>query len=580
MSSLPTTSDVESNDLSSSAVLTKIEDSYFTNFAGNVIEETQSLMIVDPAVLNAVQVEFDFGRLLGKVGEYQQYTMKVKVDGKNNPFTPGDFVKRTFLTLVERQTKEAEYYKNAGGPEKPRVVPKNRSMAHVFETWESLRQSQIPPQSALEDITVPNINDLRGGPFRLLAVVNRMDLAGDHDPRTQNEITRDPRSLGELHLLYSFVDKTFERDNPGKAYPMVFALKYRLPILEKNSIGTIIDTSGIGFRDLVDPANNELWRDKMQIWAQLWAGLSNIKITDNKSRRDFRLRLENILTLATRPEDFFALESNTQIYDNEFELNSWYVFDGNRQLEPRSMRREPIRCMGPSAELALIVNYYWKDLDLDMESRNFRAGVDDQYKAGYDVLQNNERDLLDNDEVVGINPDQPGNNLYWKSGTCGTFNNEMPYDMKRSGSNGVGRIFMLSGNARIQLPGPRWRLDPLSESNRDLREKKRHAFAIRTCSGCHSQEGATSGFHVSPRLANESSKLSGFLTGYRDKFGALRASPYRPNAVPNAFSFGDNAPTYFYDELYYRKKWLHEALRKDPNMKLYQSLKRPELVNE
>ena len=223
-----------------------------------------------------------------------------------------------------------------------------------------------------------------------------------------------------------------------------------------------------------------------------------------------------------------------------------------------------------------MVNLYWKDEynDLDMTTRKFRigeAGANDEEKAGYEILRDNERNFLA--ELAVEKNDDPNytdpNRWYWGSGTCGVYNNQMPYRMKRSGENGVGRVFMLPEGTRIRGAGPAWGLAALNGTNR---ESKRHAFAIRTCSGCHSQEGATRGFHVTPRLPNQSAKLSAFLTGNRERFQDILANP----AQSNEFTFGSSGKTYSYNELYFRTKWLSGVLKGEAV--LYDSLKRPELA--
>lgn len=584
-STSPSHLQTESNSAFSATRLAKAEDTTYFNFSGNPIQETRSLIILEPALLNRVQPQIDLGLLLGQLGVIQQ-NLRVTVDGSNVSVSPGQFVEETFSNMAQRQSEEAQYYKDnpaAASKIAFRAVPVERRADRVLRLWETLRKSKKRNPS-LRDITADNIRDLRGGPFRLLAIANRMDLAGDYDPRTQNEITKDPRSLGEIHLLYSVVDDEFEKKsllNTGisNPYPMVLALKYRLPILNEPTPGQFTLDTQIGHRELVTD-NETLWKQKMQIWAKLWAGLSNFALTDPR----FESRLRTILKLATRAEDFVALESNTKIYGDEFELNSWYVFGGNRMLIPRSLRREPFRCMDSSKEVADMVNYYWRGDDLDMTTRRFDLGQDgksDEFKAGYEILRDNYREFLSHPDYVLKNPENtlPPNNLVWSSGSCGTLNNEMPFDMKRLGTNGDGRIFMLSEGTRIRGSGPLWTLSALEEANPITHEKMRHAFAIRTCSGCHSQEGAARGFHVTPRLLNESSKLSTFLTGNRkSQFSGLQQNPNQPNS----FTAPDTGITHNYNELYYRKKWLAEVLDVDKKGKavIYQSLKRPELLEE
>ena len=67
--------------------------------------------------------------------------------------------------------------------------------------------------SATEMKNVDTPYKLRGAPFRLLSIVNLMNRAGDIDDRGLKPITVHPRSMGEIHLVFGYVDKKYEEKN-------------------------------------------------------------------------------------------------------------------------------------------------------------------------------------------------------------------------------------------------------------------------------------------------------------------------------------------------------------------------------
>lgn len=82
----------------------------------------------------------------------------------------------------------------------------------------------------------------------------------------------------------------------------------------------------------------------------------------------------------------------------------------------------------------------------------------------------------------------------------------------------------------------------------------RHAFAMTTCTGCHSKEAGLFGFHVAPRMPNIPSTLSRFLLG-------------GSTAV-----FQSNGVSYSYNELTRRKDFLQRASTKDSTLAPYDGL--------
>lgn len=566
--------------------------------SGNKIDPRASLFITNVGVMrdfnNRHADKYSLGVLLGEVGE--RYRMN-KNFGRNN-YTLGQYMFRIFNEGLNDQVEYRKFRrKNSKSVSMGEPVPTDRSFAHLLKLWDDRLAS-----GSLEKIK--SLDELENGPFRMLAIVNRMDLAQDRDPRNNNEITFESRSFGELHIIYGLVDKGPEFEghpkNP-KPYPMVLVVSYRLPALNKSSKGAYFPVAE--YTDTEDgplkrkgalrraAENPSYWKQKMKLWAERFAELSDIR-----SRRSgavqfnarYKAKLKSILDDIVTPENFLSMKTNTKVTPKEHELREWYTIASTPQrfLIHRKLRREPHRCMQDSPELADLIEKYWVTSasypeskrylrgDLDMFSRNFDLGngaKNQEFKAGYDILRDNERKFLSNRTVGRASNDT----LRWESGTCGQRQSEMPYEMRpRLGSDdNQEKILMIPRFARVKNKGQIWKLPHLKGTSLE-REKKRHAFAIRSCTGCHSQEGATKGFHIFNRLPGEESQLSPYLIG-TSKYLSKRRSPLVPKSIDNSFSHG--GVKYTYDTLKVRENWLHKALRKD--IRMFENLVRPEFKN-
>lgn len=557
---------------------------------GSPINPAASLFITNTNVVNAFDrnfnKEYSMGYLMGAVGKRYQNNTNF---GTQNDYTLGLYANQVFNLANRNQLEYKNYMEsnpNAESMGAPAQWPYTNGK--VIQLWDQ----KLGGRGALSRVT--DINQLKNGPFRLLAIVNRMDLALDRDPRNSNEITFDPRSLGELHLIYGLVDPStqFEGATNPKPFPMVFVMAYRIPAIRENTNGTFTilkeNTSyELAWREegkylrKLDPnygGNSAInnWKAMMKIWAKRFSSLS-----DNRSGRkmsynwNYIKKVKNILDDVIDPVNFLSLKSNTKINESEHELREWYTIASSerRFLIPRRMRREPHHCLENSTELAGIIDMYWVNNrnhrgspnylknDLDMFTRDFNIGNSgrrQEEKAGLEVLRDNFRNFL-SDKTTGR-----GVNLRWKSETCGKKANEMPFEMSDNG-----RLLMLPQFARVR--GDRvWQLPHVS-GNAALKERKRHAFAMRTCTGCHSKEGGTQGFHVFNRLTNEQSKLSPFLIGDIPWLRGRRSSEIPAN-ISNVFRNG--GATYRHDTLKDRMKFLYNSLH--GNIRPYENLILPE----
>ncbi len=470
----------------------------------------RSLLIRDPVVVNSERFKSatDFGYLLAVLNDYVR-----TLPGQQNRSRPaGTFITRIFDEAINENAEHEALpaAKKLGGD--PLHGPFERTMEAVYRNWAS--------RSELELLRDPD--DLRGGPFRLLAIVNRLDLAGDIDDRGNSEAAAEPRALGEVHLVYGLIDAEYE-EQTGQPFPMTFVQAYRIPA-----------RSGASQWDMI--RDRALWQTEMQQWARDWSALSG----HEKHTQAYQDRLEAILDPVLQPENFIGLRSNTQINEEEFELRSWYVIQTRQNLIKRKPRREPYRCLSGSRELGDLVNHFWNPSYRDLDVTTL-ANMDPLLDGanGFTVVRTNV---------------QFGRILYpvesgWSS--CANSEADRPFLMEQIGGNNTDpdNRLMVAPVARFSLPGEIWQTGTY--------ERRRHAFAIRTCSGCHSQEGAAQGFHVSPALANEPAGLSPYLRG----------------AGQNTFTYAGT--TYEYSILRAREQWLDQAA--DGTAVLFDSLKRPEL---
>lgn len=494
------------------------------------IDIKRSVLITDRRVLDRMQDQLDFAV---KVAEFYDYTRDViaKERPGSDPKakTPGEFLARIFDNAYEEQLE----HKKLPADRRIADVPNDdRYMNRIFSVWKSA--------SELEKIK--SKSGLRGSPFRLLAIANLMDQAGNIDDRGTTDATQNARALGELHLVYGFVDKNYERN--GRAYPQTFVLSYRLPVLEwkDGRLESLRPNADVNMHSLMKDPNAWSWRLKW--WARQWARLSDVRMSSD----EYEARLARILQLAIQPENFMNIRSNTKINERSFELREWYLLNTNLQLIPRKPRGEPYRCLSGGKLLNKFVNSFWradmKDVDVFAYKRPAEGNArknDNGYVVYRDINVPFFENLTNADGVTmkgGVAKAFDG---------CGQGPNTMPFEMWSDVQEDQSPRFT-APFASFKNEGEIWKLTAGAP------EERRHAFAIRTCSGCHSQEGAAKGFHIAPRLAGEDAKLSPFLTGN----GA------------NTFTHG--GVTYRYSQLADRRKHMFRAFER--RAELYEGLRR------
>jgi len=498
----------------------------------------QSLLIKHHPTLNQFNQDYNLAYNLALLNDWAKEEKELRMADSVKSWrltqTSGRFIEATFEAALKEQNE------HSASPENQKLGKdhwQGRSVNKVFENW--------IPGSQLR--AIDNKDWFKSGPFRLLAVVNRMDRAGDKDDRATGETASEPRALGELHLVYGLIDEGYEQSR-GKAFPSTYVLAYRLPSIKWEG-GRLVRSDDFSQSELLQKPG--AWSYKMKWWATLWKGLSDVSLADPR----FAARLRNILDIAVHPSNFLSMRSNTKINEHEFELREWYMIQRSQTLIPRKPRNEPYKCLAETDLLTNIVNHYWNyDYnDLDVTTRDPSTFIDsgrtvNSGKNGFFIARDNKSNL----------PEFEGFDISTNNGLegCGDTTDEMPFEMHSSGNNVVRgeRLLLVAPFARVVPNQFVWNLQP------GIPEERRHAFAMRTCSGCHSQEAASQGFHIFPRLENKPSELSGFLIGSRGDN-----------------KFVNDGRTYKYYELSRRKSWLQQAYNREAV--LFESLKRAELQN-
>jgi hypothetical protein len=412
----------------------------------------RSLVITKQAGYSQVKPLFTLGRLLEDDGNFINY--RICQDRPGDPFKNlTNFVRFPF---------------QAGASD---VGGHNAWTGVKFGTVATIRNT------FQERILTPWATSDQDGPFRLLAVVNRLDLAGDDDTRGGGELAGNERRwFGEGRLVFG-LNQDLDANTP---YPMTLIMEYRLPALKETTVGNNttyeVDTS---FDYEAGPAGNAAWRNGRARWATIWRELSRYDHTD----ANYKALLLKIAKLFATGDNHLALRTGEKVYNtatgafaNEFEYREFYL---NEQwnLSTRKLRREPILCSQGSETLKNRIQDEWNSPAGDL---HFTAMLGDR--------------KMEDEEAIELS-NICGNGLYDPP-------DGLPYgqDLKSGG-------FGLRAKFTRFNSGTLWTISNVSEA-------KRHSTATASCSGCHSTEtGNSTVFHIGPRLAGEDAQISAFLTG-------------------------------------------------------------------
>lgn len=494
-SELPT----ETDDASTVAALRVSADN-----ARIQIRDERSLLVTNPKGFSRVEERFSFGRVLGDFGGF----VINELADKDRSF---DRVAPWIRNAFESAQEDFAEHNDAKAPIKKLGIVDNTSpWKKVIGEWPALNR---------------NGDDVGRGPFRLLAVVNRLDLAGDLDFRATVETGQLPKTMGEGRLVFGFVDPDLEKR--GKASPTTFIVEFRLPALNADyDVEKRFDFEAAAH----DPS---IWRVQLERWGRVWRELSRWQ-PNEKAYQDY---LYAIVQRFAQPENFIGVRASAIVRNDagkeELELREWYVLRQSWALIKRKPRDEPYRCIARGPEIRAIVDRYW---DEDRKDVNMTTPARFDRETSFTLPR-----------AVGL--DEPRyDGCFEKENT-----KSVPYGMEVEGQFATGRRMFLAPFGRTS-DGEVWPLAGASEA-------KRHAFAIRTCTGCHSAEaglkGDGFGFHVRPRLDGEASELSKFLTG-----GA---------------TFESNGTRYEYGELAKRARFVGRAADRDETLQMSDGLWRSDV---
>lgn len=421
--------------------------------AAPTLAPERSLIVTSPAGFASVEAPFTLGRLMKDLGNYINY--RVCLDpSEHEPKDLLEFVRHPFQGGANDVDHHNEWTRVKLGTV---ATIRNTFQTRILDAW-------------------PDADE--NGPFRLLAVVNRLDIAGDEDIRGGGHFAgADRRWFGEGRLVFGLT-----RDLDAKTpYPMTLIMEYRLPALKETVSGANttyeIDPS---FDPVAGPIDNAAWIAGRARWAKLWRELSRYAPTDPK----YQALLLKIVKLFATGDNQVALRTGERTYDmdanafsDEFEYREFYANDA-WNIATRKMRREPIRCAQGSETLKSRIEEDWNAKANDF---HFTFMLGDR--------------RLDDDVEVPELSDRCGDGAYVSP-------DGMPYGQDL-GSGGFG---MRAKFSRF-TPTAVWKL-------KNEPELKRHKMAANTCSGCHGSEtGNPGGFHIAPRLATGESARSPMLRG-------------------------------------------------------------------
>jgi hypothetical protein len=357
--------------------------------------------------------------------------------------------------------------------------------------------------------------DPENGPFRLLAVVNRLDLAGDYDIRGGGQLAGSERRwFGEGRLVFG-LNTDIDTTTP---YPMTLIMEYRLPFLKKSIVGNnMVFEVDDGYAHDNGPQTDQEWIEQRSRWAMVWRELSRYE----RSSPEYQALLLNIVKMFAFGQNHLALRTGERVTDaltgqltNEFEYREFYLND-QLELSTRKTRREPIRCADGTATLGDRIRNEWNDARQEF---HFTFMLGDRKITG---IETDELvDACNGEDDVWTNPDEA-----------------LPYEQAlKSGGFGLRAKFV-----RFKPDVP-WTISNVTET-------QRHETAMATCSGCHATEtGNRMGFHILPRLETEDARVSKFLKAT----GTTSATPIA------------GGPTYTFREMDDRREVMQSFLVKGP----------------
>jgi hypothetical protein len=322
------------------------------------------------------------------------------------------------------------------------------------------------------------------GPFRLLAVVNRGDLAGDTDARAGGNLAATERRwMGEGRLVFGTTVTT----DGTTVIPLTVILEYRLPALKPlDSGGTFHIAVDPAFNWTTGPLTDDSWKDQRMYWAKVWNELSR----NDPSTTEYQALLKKIVMVFAQPENFLAMRTGENVrkpsgeVSGEFEYREFYL-SAAYNLTSRKVRREPMLCEDNTQTLQNHINAEWNPAASDFHF---------DFAPGDRTLNK-----VEQKEIIGVDGGQLGK--------CSNDAGHIPFGQGQFNDLQFRANYIRFKPQTTLVPTPAW------QNSYDPDETKRHAFAARTCSGCHATETGAGGFLIQPRNSDDvDAQLDGILS--------------------------------------------------------------------
>lgn len=420
------------------------QESVAAALVGTNLSFAKSFVVVDqPSLGGSIATDFAMGTLLYNTNQYlASITPQWNID---HPQDQRQVHINSQFALKPFQGGSAD------------VVSNNASPQHIGTV--------VPTIDSFGERVVPffNPDQNKVGPFRLLAVVNRLDLAGDFDLRPGSQLAAGERRwFGEGRLVFG-LSNPLDATTP---FPMTFIMEFRLPALTTDQYGNIVVDSAFDFAN--GPVSNDDWIARRKLWAQMWTTLSTLAL----GSAQYVSTLHSLVAAFATGDNHLALRTGERVRNqttgaltNEFEYREFYL-SGTWELSTRKLRREPFACSQKSNTLVSRINSDW----------------------------NTSTNALVWDYLLGAR-NMTSDEITETTARCG---GALPYG--QTGANGTE---FMAKFTRF-MPNTVWSIA--------TPEPQRHQMALGTCSGCHSGETNAAGFQIQPSLVGQNAKLSTFLS--------------------------------------------------------------------
>ena len=255
--------------------------------ASTPITNLKELMIVDPSVVNSAEANNATGATGGELSFNR--TMTTLAAGQN----VSDFTERFFSNWKTTQ--------NVG-----------RGITEARPGVSSL----LDPTSGLWKRLPNGKLDMAKAPFRLLAVVNRMDLFG----------TADTKPNGEGRLVYGLFSPGSTDGDPakGNGQPLTVIFEFNLPTTHS-----------------------------LRAWAQLWHNFKNqpfgVTSTGQGSASFNKLLFQGVVNEFVAPQNLSQVRTNEIFFGNPWQLREFNLVSGS--LTPVTTKQSPEPTLNDSPEL-------------------------------------------------------------------------------------------------------------------------------------------------------------------------------------------------------------------------------------